>query len=63
MCTMRRTISKRIYKEAWANQRSADFLAEQGGKMFDPEMARAFGELLGKSEGAAHIDSEISEPR
>ena len=31
--------------------------------MFDPEMARAFGELLGKSEGAAHIDPEISEPR
>lgn len=44
--------SKRIYKEAWAHERAADFLADQSGKMFDPEMAKAFDALLRESEVA-----------
>ena len=48
--------SKRIYKDAWATDRAADFIAEQGGKMFDPEMARAFGALM-RETGVLHTSS------
>jgi putative two-component system response regulator len=38
--------SKRVYKEPWTQENSVDFLTEQGAKMFDPEIARAFCALL-----------------
>lgn len=42
--------SKRIYKEAWASRRAAEFIAEHGSTMFDPEIARAFAGLLTETE-------------
>jgi putative nucleotidyltransferase with HDIG domain/PAS domain S-box-containing protein len=45
--------SKRIYKEAWAHDNAADFLREQTGKMFDPDMANAFLSLLRETNPVA----------
>jgi PAS domain S-box-containing protein len=42
--------SKRIYKDAWASERAAEFIEDQGSKMFDPEMARAFRTLMRDSK-------------
>jgi response regulator RpfG family c-di-GMP phosphodiesterase len=42
--------SKRIYKDAWASERASDFIDEQGGRMFDPEMARAFRALMQQTQ-------------
>ncbi len=42
--------SRRIYKDAWANDRAAEFISEQASKMFDPEMARAFSALLRETD-------------
>jgi putative two-component system response regulator len=44
--------SKRIYKDAWANDRAGDFIEEQSDHMFDPEMSRAFRALLRETEVA-----------
>jgi PAS domain S-box-containing protein len=38
--------SKRVYKEAWDPERAADTLLEMHGKMFDPEIAKAFHSLV-----------------
>ena len=42
--------SRRIYKDAWANHRAAEFIREQAGKMFDAEMAQAFSALLRETD-------------
>jgi putative nucleotidyltransferase with HDIG domain len=43
--------SKRIYKEAWAAERASEFISEQAGQMFDPEMSTAFNSLMNKPDG------------
>jgi Response regulator containing a CheY-like receiver domain and an HD-GYP domain len=38
-------VSKRIYKEPWSEQEVLEYLKEQGGKHFDPEVVSAFIEI------------------
>ncbi len=49
--------SKRIYKDAWASERASEFIAEHRGKMFDPEIARAFTSLMKQTEMSEKLRS------
>lgn len=37
--------SERVYKPAWLPQQAIDFIVEQSGKMFDPELVRIFQQI------------------
>ena len=50
--------SKRIYKGAWTPKRSGEFIADHGGTMFDPQMARAFESLLNETQSTENRGAE-----
>jgi PAS domain S-box-containing protein len=50
--------SKRIYKDAWASQRSSEFISSQSGLMFDPEMTRAFLSLLAEIDPHSPVQTK-----
>jgi response regulator RpfG family c-di-GMP phosphodiesterase len=35
-------VSRRVYKPAWTANEARSHITEQAGRMFDPEVARAF---------------------
>ena len=41
------TTSRRSYKEPWPDERVAEFLREQSGRHFDPELVEIALDLLG----------------
>lgn len=53
--------SPRVYKEPWTDHRAADEIHRESGRMFDPEMVRAFDSL--RTEGRLdHIRKTLCAP-
>jgi putative nucleotidyltransferase with HDIG domain len=47
-------ISPRVYKPAWETQRALEFIRESAGRMFDPEIVRAFSSSF-KTAGSPKV--------
>ena len=42
--------SDRPYRKAWSEKDALDYIAEQSGKHFDPEVAEIFLKLIGERD-------------
>ena len=55
--------TKRSYKEAWKEDRIRDYLAENRGKIFDPELAEIFLDMKSVVQSIQNKYSDRREPR